>query len=275
MLRLYDAEFSDLEDLALLSRVGHDNLLLNFKDQWSAGDFTAFYTRIETEVLEHGAELLVLDSLHDFFGGNENSRPHARQFVAGLRTIAVEMHGAVLLTAHPSLTGRNSGTGEAGSTAWSNAVRSRLYLIGPRQDDQNAPDRDYRELRVKKANYGAAGDAIRLRWREGVFVREERTGGGIVATLELDRDLIDGLRLLITNGAFVPADPNAPKSFANAVRTLPSCKKYDWALIRAAQERLIANGKIERVEMGPASKRRIYIRPADMTYPGEIKGAAK
>jgi len=273
VLRHYGASFGDLESLTLLCRAGQDNLLMEFGDQWSAGEPTPFCTRIETLARDSGAELLALDSLHDFFGGNENARPQARQFVGSLRTIAMVMRGAVLLTAHPSLSGRNSGSGEAGSTAWNNAVRSRLYLTAPRQDDGDSPDRDYRELRTKKANYGASGNVLRLRWQDGVFGREDQRIGGFVEVLELDRALMEGLRSLISNGEMISAKTKARNGFANVLRDLPSCKKYSWAVVCAAQDRLIANGKLVRVNAGPPSNATVYVRPVDMVYPGERKAA--
>jgi RecA-family ATPase len=266
----YGASLADLEDLALIERVDQDNLLMEYPSQWESGQTTAFYQRLETAMTAHGAKLVILDSLHDFFGGNENSRPHARQFITSLRSLVLETRGAIVLTAHPSLSGRNTGTGEAGSTAWNNAVRSRLYLTAPQRDDEGPTDRDYRELKTMKANYSAAGSVIRLRWREGVFEPESSARPlGIVENLQLDNDLVEGLRELIKNGARVPADPKARKGFANAVRELPSCKRYAWGLVCAAQARLIDKGRIVRVEHGPPSRRFVYLRPNDMIYPGE------
>ena len=103
--------------------------------------------------------MLVLDSLHDIFAGEENRRVQARQFVQGLREIAREIDGVVLLSAHPSLSGRNSGTGESGSTAWNNAVRSRLYLT--EADEQAGATRI---LKTMKANYGPPGRPKTTRW---------------------------------------------------------------------------------------------------------------
>jgi RecA-family ATPase len=181
ILRHYGASFADLEDLTLVSRVGDSNLLLTFPDQWAEGEPTTFYSQLEHLTRDGGAELLVLDSLHDLFAGNENSRSHARQFIGELRTIAIGMRGGVLLNAHPSLSGRNSGTGEAGSTAWNNAVRSRLYLTVPKDDGET--DRDARLLRTMKANYSAAGNMLKLRWRDGVFVRDDEPTG-ILGTIK-------------------------------------------------------------------------------------------
>lgn len=248
VLRHYGASFGDLEDLTLVSRAGDSNLLLTFPDQWQEGETTAFYSQIEHLVREVGTELLVLDSLHDLFGGNENSRPHARQFVNELRTLAVAMQGrgAVLLTAHPSLSGRNSGSGEAGSTAWNNAVRSRLYLTAARQDDAEGPDRDYRELRTKKANYGASGNVTKLRWREGVFLRDDEPTGilGTIKRRSANEAFLACLDAATQQGRHVTdakqSPRYAPKVFA-AMSQADGTRKAD---LEAAMSALFNAGRI-------------------------------
>lgn len=275
ILNHYDAGFADLEDLRLVCRVDQENLLLEFRDQWGAGEPTALYTRLQNLVTEHGAELLVLDSLHDLFGGNENSRQQARQFVGSLRSIALSMDGAVLLTAHPSLSGRNSGTGEAGSTAWNNAVRSRLYLTAPQaEDDEDGPGRDYRELRNKKANYGAAGDVIRMRWQAGVFLVDgaEKSPTNVVDKIDFDTRVLEEMRAMISGGGVFPTNWNAPQGFANAIRKRPGWPRYHQKMIVAAQERLLKEGRAVSVPIKTSSRPRPCIRPADMRYPGEEKG---
>ncbi|SRR5579883_167007 len=274
ILRHYGATFGDVaEDLAIVCRKGEENALMEWPEWNGPGVPTALSRRVESLVIDHGAELLILDSLHDVFAGEEIKRTHARQFVNALAGIAGRMHGAVFLSMHPSLAGRSSGTGESGSTAWRNACRSMLYLARP---PEAAPGSNERELRTKKANRARSGGVIRVTWQDGVFVED---GGnrpaGLVDVLTLDRDLIEGLRHLIQNGALVPADPKAGRGFANAVRDLPSCKRYDWGTVCAAQSRLLDQGRLERVELGPPSRRRVYIRPSGMTYPGEVKGAAE
>ena len=64
----------------------------------------------------------------------------------------------------------SSGVGTSGPTAWSNSVRSRLYLERIRGDDEREIDPDFRVLRVKKANYGPVGIEHRLQWRDGAFI---------------------------------------------------------------------------------------------------------
>lgn len=246
VLRYYGASFGDLEDLTLVSRVADANLLLTFPDQWSEGEPTAFYSQLERLAREGGAELLVLDSLHDFFGGNENSRPHARQFINELRTIAILTRGAVLLTAHPSLSGRNSGTGEAGSTAWNNAVRSRLYLTAPRQDDPNGPDRDYRELRTMKANYGARGGVLKLRWREGVFARDDEPSGilGAMKRKSAEAAFLDCLDAAAAQGRHVTDAKNSPRYAPKVFASMPQAERTRKTDLEAAMVALFNTGKI-------------------------------
>ena len=163
--RHYGIEFADLGDLNLSSRVGDDSVLLEWEREWFTGRETPIYDQILNYCRDNGVQCLVLDSLHDVFAGNENKRPHARQFINALRDIAIAIDGAVIVTAHPSLSGRASGTGEAGSTAWHNAVRSRLYL-----KSEDGEDDDIRVLKTMKSNYGRRGKEMRLKWIDGVFI---------------------------------------------------------------------------------------------------------
>lgn len=162
--------YSQLGDLRLWSSVGLDNLLMTF-DGRDGGRLTAFFSTLLQEVKAFGATFVVLDTASDLFGGNENIRSHVRQFVANAcGRLAREIGGTVLLCAHPSLSGMASGTGSGGSTAWNNTVRSRLYLTHPEADEGAEVDPDLRVLTRKKANYARAGEAITLRWTEGLLV---------------------------------------------------------------------------------------------------------
>ena len=163
--RHYDAELGDLENLQLCSRVGLENAMMEWRSAWEAGETTWLHATIMNHALQFGAQIIVMDSLHDVFAGDEIRRGQARQFIQGLREIAREIDGALVLTAHPSLTGRNSGSGESGSTSWSNSVRSRLYLkeVGEQTDGAE------RILKTMKSNYAKSGGEIRLRWADGIY----------------------------------------------------------------------------------------------------------
>jgi RecA-family ATPase len=89
-----DCKLNDLECMSLVSRAGMDNLLVEF-DKHDVARPTALYDGIAARAKEIGARLVVLDSLHDLFGGNEINRVHARQFIARLHRIALDIDGAV------------------------------------------------------------------------------------------------------------------------------------------------------------------------------------
>lgn len=267
-----DVDFRDLEPMILSSRVGLDNVLVATDKYGKNPKATALYHDIRRRAIGFGAQLVILDSLHDLFGGNENSRVEARHFVGLLRRLAMDIDGAVLLCAHPSVAGMQNGSGSSGNTAWNNAVRSRLYLTRPpvTAEDDDA-DLDARQLKTMKSNYGRAGGKIALRWSRGVFVREGYTSAADsqVARIEMDARMLAALRAMIENGSRVAADQFAKGGFATAIRQHPTCRQYGFKDAVGAQERLLNEGKIERVEMGPPSKRKMFVRPADMRYPGE------
>ncbi len=164
----YGCAFADLEmNMAWVSMVGIGAELGNFS-QYEAPQPSDVYHRLVATATKFGASLVVIDSLHDVFTGNENNRIHARWFIRLLQDLAQGIDGAVVLTAHPSLSGRGSGTGESGSTAWNNAVRSRLYLERP--PGEVSADEPERILTRKKSNYSRQGDSLTLNWHDGVFV---------------------------------------------------------------------------------------------------------
>jgi RecA-family ATPase len=161
-------------------RVGHENLLVTF-DKNNLPALSPFFARIMDQVMAHRVGFLVLDTAADLFGGNEIIRAQVNHFiksVCGGFIRAAKDKGwilTVLLLAHPSQSGRNSGSGESGSTAWNNAVRSRLYLTRDEQGGGND-----RILTRMKSNYAAAGQdqCINLEWREGALVPRRGQGQG-------------------------------------------------------------------------------------------------
>jgi RecA-family ATPase len=174
ILRHHGRSFADLDGLMLVSRKGMDSVMYDAQFNDMVGHPTAFYERVRKTAMGWGAELIVLDSLYNFFGGNENARPQANQFINMLASIAQEIHGAVVIVAHPSRAGMSTGTGDAGSTAWHNAVRSRLYLHREKPAAWELEKDPHKKgdliLQPMKANYAAPEDAIKLVWERGCFV---------------------------------------------------------------------------------------------------------
>lgn len=170
----HGVKFSDLTGLELISRKGVESIMFEAQFNDMVGHKTPFYEQVKALCMRDGYRLIVLDSLYNFFGGNENSRPMANQFIATLDAIAQDIGGAVIIVGHPSMAGINTGTGTSGSTAWHNAVRSRLYLHRRKPTEaQMAKDPGFKNpllLEPMKGNYGPPVKPITIEYNFGRFV---------------------------------------------------------------------------------------------------------
>ncbi|RDD62002.1 ATPase [Ferruginivarius sediminum] len=254
VLQSYNADFGDLENLWIIDHTLEDNPELLQFQAYGEPEHTPFCIRLLNYCVDNGIQFLVLDSLHDFFTGNENSRTQVRRFVRELRTFAKEMDGAVLLTAHPSLSGRNTGTGEAGSTAWNNSVRSRLYFTRPDSDDDDDPDA--RVLTTKKANYASVGETISLRWSDGVFALDQ-PDTGMVASIErgqAETVFLECLDKLTARGTHVSESPHAGNYAPKVISRMPERGRFKVRDIERAMQRLFSDGDIKNESYGPPSR---------------------
>jgi hypothetical protein len=161
-----------LDHLLLWSRVGHENILVNF-DQKNVASPTPFFTDLDSRLAAYGQpHLLILDNVADIFGGNEIIRAQVNAFIKSwLGRWVKQYQTTILLLAHPSAAGKTNGSGFSGSTAWNNAVRSRLYLDRPEDMDSSQ-----RVLKRLKANYAASGNDQKLDivWESGLFTTQPR-----------------------------------------------------------------------------------------------------
>lgn len=157
-----------LERLHMTSRDGLDNLLCTFDREQIV--MTQFYRELDATVAALRPRLTIIDTAADVFGGDFMSTPQVRQFLkVALGGLCVRHGTAVLLLAHPSASGMQSGEGGGFSTAWHNSVRSRLYLRRPKSEDKEAM-KDRRVLEVMKSNYGPDGASVALIYERGYFV---------------------------------------------------------------------------------------------------------
>lgn len=232
---------SDLEDIRWAPRVGHDNLLMTFKD--GKGVLTKFWRNIRKTAVDMGAKLIILDTAADLFGGNENNRQEVRQFVQGAcGRLAVDTGAAVVLLAHPSRSGLASGGGESGSTAWNAAFRSRLYFTR----DEASPNTDRRVLCKKKANYASTGDEIGLVYDQGCFVIDD----GV--TDEQRREKVKEKLVEITREVTAQGRAMSPKARAagyapKMAESHPLNREADYSLedYRVAMEELLHTNQLE------------------------------
>jgi len=238
----HDIGFGDLEDLRWISGVGENNVLVE------DGLPTDTYDWVLEQATDFGAQLIVIDSLHDAFSGNENDRSEARRFVSLLQAMAAAVDGAVVVNAHPSLSGISSGSGSSGSTAWSNSVRSRLYLTS----EPNNKTR--RILSSKKSNYGNLCDDIGLEWRDGVFIPSGDLGSPSQDYVDelVFLQCLDAAGLLNIEVSDAKQGKFAPKVFsqlAPAQNSRVSVNRLEVAMLR-----LLGRGEIVLENFGPPSR---------------------
>lgn len=164
-------DYLRLYDFKLYSLSGEDALMAT-PDSRKVMQPTPLFEKIARYARLWRPVCVVWDTSANLFGGNEIDRAQVQQFVNILKRLAVELDGAGILLSHPSVAGMQSGAGTSGSTGWSNAVRSRLYLTRPSGTNV---DPDIRVLRNMKANYGKAGQEIYFRWDRGAFVLSDKS----------------------------------------------------------------------------------------------------
>ncbi|MGZ2404833.1 AAA family ATPase [Rhizobium ruizarguesonis] len=246
-------DLSDLSDFRLLPLADLDALLAK-PDMRMNMQPTALYRKLVELLCDFRPKLVVLDTAADLFGGDEIKRNQVRQFIGLLRQLAIGLDCAVVLLTHPSVAGMQSGTGSSGSTAWNNSVRSRLYLTRPEGKDA---DPDLRFLTTKKANYGAVGGEIKLRWKAGVFVLDDGkpAAGSILVAAHAERVFRDLLSLFNRTGqnvSDVTGTSYAPAKMAGH----PEADGLSKKTLAAAMQRLLDRGEIKIIKEGPASRQR-------------------
>lgn len=260
--RANNATLADLGDLTLRSLAGEDALLATVAKGGTL-QATPLLEAVNQLLQRNCPDLMVLDTLADYFPGNENDRTHARQFIGMLRGLAINNGCAVVMLAHPSVAGMASGLGTSGSTGWNNSVRSRLYLSRVVQDGYER-NPDARVLRTMKSNYSGIGAEIALNWQNGVFVAEAPVTGldRISASAKAERIFLSLLRLFTEQGRNVNhagSASYAPKVFAEH----PKSEGMTKQAFRAAMDSLLLAGKIQIVKSGPPSKPRSHLEVAE------------
>jgi RecA-family ATPase len=211
------------------------------------------YKRLVDTIRVTGSRLVILDNVAHLFTGNENDRGDVTRFVNLLNRLAGETGAAILLLGHPPKPGRPTDAAHdySGSTAWINAVRSQFKIDHERDENGNILDHDARVLTVGKANYARKGDALRFRWHNWAFLRDEdlpkdqraEIAAVIKGNME-DDAFLRCLAACTANKRAVSHNPGvnyAPTVFAK----MPEGKGLGRNVFERAFERLLHVGKIE------------------------------
>jgi RecA-family ATPase len=240
---------SDLDGIRLIPMAGLDAVLAEPSKQGNLVATTIF-PKLEAETRALRPKLVVIDPSADVFGGDEINRSQVRKFVSMLRGLAIDFDCAVLLLSHPSLSGLNSGTGTSGSTAWNNSVRSRLYLEVP----NDSPDA--RVLKVVKANYGKTGEAIAIRWNDGIYDLDSGPDPVLAKVLNKSADDVFMAVFSKLTDQGQALGPNVGPSYApKKISGHPDAKGYTKGDLAAAMQRLLDIGRLKIEVTGPPSRR--------------------
>jgi RecA-family ATPase len=131
ILKFYGASWKDIRkgDVQLIDLVGGDSILALLRK--GVIEPAPMYHALDAFMAKFVPGLTVLDVLAAVFAGNEVVRTEVRQFANLLNGLCKKHKSAILLLAHPSLSGMNTGTGLSGSTDWNNGFRCRTRFSTP------------------------------------------------------------------------------------------------------------------------------------------------
>jgi hypothetical protein len=235
--------------LRIASRKYADNLLALWDRSTGAMRRTAVWEQLRSDMLLFGADVVIVDTLADTFGGSEIDRSQVNSFVKScLGRLASEVGATVIALGHPSVGGRAEG--RSGSTAWSNAARARMYLRYPKGKETG----NWRELEGMKLNYGPKGNQIRLQWQAGAF-----SAWGKPRAQEIDLNLL--------NGSVGPVVPALPAVEDIAERAVLEC--LSWAEADQMPLNLAPTSKT----YAPKILKRHYGRALDMLKLEDVEAA--
>lgn len=99
VVRAAGTNLAELDRLMLLSLAGEDAILALPDTRSGTIAPTSLFTWLDGWIVANSPRLVVLDTLADLFGGQENDRAQARQFIQLLRGIAIRHRTTLLLLA--------------------------------------------------------------------------------------------------------------------------------------------------------------------------------
>lgn len=252
-----------LRDLHIALMAGEDAVLAVEHVKGAVVRRTPLFAKLRSWLANIRPALLVLDNLVDVFGGDQNTPALAKQFIGMIRGLAIEFDCAVVILSHPSLSGMSSGSGTAGTTAWSNSVRSRLYLRRCNEKDEVEIDPSRRILESKKANYAPTGTQIDVRWDRGRFVALDSLDMGDLDALDTNETKIERAERVFArmvrrfNSEGRTVSPSLGANYAPTVFSRhPDASGVNKSYLEMAMNNLFVKGVLAIEKSGPPSKQR-------------------
>ena len=265
------AEFPNFHFASLVGQMDSELLLFDLGKR-NPGQALEQFTR---ELDEHQPGLVVLDTLPDFFGGEEVNRRQTSQFIRMLDGLGMRQNCAMVTSAHPSMRGRASGRLDSGNTGIEGKMRARLTLHDPGDDgdeDETPEERAYRaavnptEKRIltrANSNYAKPGEQIELVIKDGAFQPAaidptEAKLRGPMRMLACKATFLELLTQVTSEGRHVNNVPNGPAFYAPRVFAPHSLNrssgKFTVKEFEKAMLLLLADGRIKLGNVGTDRK---------------------
>ena len=259
----YGVTFKELveQGLHVLCLLGQDATLCATTGKSGKVETTPLYRHLFEAAGDIRPKNISVDTLSRAFAGNEIDRVEVYGFAMHMQALAMVAGASVTVLSHPSLQGMASGSGISGSTAWHNAFRFRHYLTSPKGDGE--ADNDLRELKFLKNQYGSLGEKIVLRYQNGLFLPVAGVSSldKLAGEAKVDDLFLTLLRKLASQNQDLSPSPSktyAPSVFAKQ----PEAAGFNSEEFARAQQRLVDEGKVKIVTIGPPSKERKRLVPA-------------
>jgi RecA-family ATPase len=266
ILKARGKSLAHCEGLHVISLADRDACLAAAATRLAPVTATPLWQALVRVIERLAPRIVIFDALADLFGGEENARRHVRGFIVLLKRLAIKQGLGVVLIAHPSLSGINTGSGLSGSTDWHNGPRARLYFERPKsRDDKAADDHDARTLTVKKVQWAREGTVFKLRRKAGFFVYEGREGGSApydraAASAKADRVFLALLTTFTEQGRSV--SPNLSRTYAPTVfEGEDDAEGVSKKAFTGAMGRLLKANRIHVETVGPPSRQRKTLAP--------------
>lgn len=206
-----------------------------------------------------------LDNRSLIVTGNENDRDVASFAMRQLQLLAEKHRCAIIMLAHPSQAGENSGTGASGSTGWFNTTRSVVYMSRPKDEDGNITDKNARVLENNKPNYSQIGNLLNLKWEFNRFLCTDPPPNtdpmtGLTPIEKAERVFLKLLDICNERREWVThksrgVDNYAPKVFD----THPEREKVPLHMFKKAMANLLYQKRIVIVETGTKSRTKYHL----------------
>ncbi|MDX0029730.1 AAA family ATPase [Sinorhizobium meliloti] len=226
-----------------------------FSGQRNGASKTPLFAALENTVAAMMPVAIFLDNRAQLCDIDELNRSAATKVGNHLHLLAKAWNAAVVVLAHPSLSGLNSKTGNSGSTAWLNSVRNQVNMVRP-DDAEGGADDGRRQLIVPKANYGPMGRVMNVRWELGCYHctdKPERAGSDIGRADRAERVFLALLNLHTDRGVWVSARPKASNYAPKVFGGHPKREGTTPKMFAAAMETLFEKGLIRAVQHGSPS----------------------